>query len=195
MKKQIRPFYSDEHLAAIYPLPYNHAFWEDHRTRVTATVDMVTGWGSGAGWFDGIDLTCGDGAILQRLHDRGIVQRTYFGDLVPAPHLDIQGRVEDTIVAETYPDGSGRSWDLYVCSETLEHLWNPEKVLRDARKLAARAVFSTPIDEGPEHDNPEHYWSWGVDDVCGMLVAAGWTPERFQRLPLSYYNFQIWCCS
>ena len=194
-RRQLRPFWSDEELATIYPAAYDHTRWDDHKVRVAETVNIVAEWAAtkDPAWFDGIDLTSGDGAILRALLGRDVVQKAYYGDLVFADHLDVIGKVEDTLPAHIH--GGGRMWDLYVCSETLEHVQDPDELLRSARRLATHAVFSTPIDETDAHANPEHYWSWGVEDIRAMLEAADWTPEVHKVLPLPYYNFQIWCCS
>jgi 2-polyprenyl-3-methyl-5-hydroxy-6-metoxy-1,4-benzoquinol methylase len=194
-RRQLRPFWSDEELPTIYPAMYDHTRWDDHKVRVARTVEIVTDWWDQSAWYDGIDLTCGDGAILRALQANGVVLKAYYGDLVFADHLDIIGKVENTMPSETYPMDSDRRWDLYICSETLEHVRDPDELLRMSRKLAHHAVFSTPIDETDAHANPEHYWSWSVEDIHAMLVAAGWTPEVHKVLPLPYYNFQIWCCS
>jgi hypothetical protein len=191
MRRQLRPFYTDEELAGVYPAMYDHTRWDDHVKRVSQTVDIVMRWGAGRKWFDGIDLTCGDGAILRALQANGTVQTTYYGDLVHADHLDVIGKVEDTMSGELLMD----KWDLYICSETLEHVQDPDTLLRNARALARNAVFTTPIDETPEYGNPEHYWGWGLEDIHDMLVDAGWSPEPAVVLDLPFYKFQVWCCS
>lgn len=197
MRRQLRPFYSDDELADVYPKMYDHSKWDDHKLRVSRTIDIVASWGRSQHWYDGIDLSCGDGAILKGLQSAGIVERAYFGDLVFADHLDVIGKIEDTLplhVKVNLPDKDLR-WDLFICSETLEHVVDPDKLLSEARRLAKNAVFTTPIDEGPEHGNPEHYWSWGINDIKQMLEAANWNPVSVITLPLPYYQFQVWCCS
>jgi hypothetical protein len=192
VRRQLRPFYTDEELAGVYPAMYDHTRWDDHVERVARTVEIVTWWGETKGWYDGVDLTCGDGAILRALLTNGTVQTAYYGDLVFADHLDVVGRVEDTLPAHTVPN---RPTDLYICSETLEHVQDPDTLLRQVRAMAANAVFTTPVDETEVHGNPEHYWGWGVDDVRAMLVEAGWDPKRLTVLDLPFYKFQVWCCS
>jgi hypothetical protein len=189
---QLRPFYTDEELATVYHRPYDHTRWDEHRRRVAATVDIVTRWGKDRGWYDGIDLTCGDGAILRALVANGTVQTAYYGDLVHADHLDVVGRVEDTLPAHTV---LGRPRDLYVCSETLEHLRDPAGLLENARALASHMVLTTPVDETAAHENAEHYWSWSVEDVRDMLELAGWTVQGLDLLAMDHYVYQVWCCS
>lgn len=195
MRQQLRPFYSDDQLFDVYPETYDHSKWDDHRRRVQQTVDIVAKWGLPKRWYDAIDLSCGDGAIVTRLQAAGVVEYTCLGDLVYAPHLDVIGKIEDTLPLHVRPGGEERRWDLFVCSETLEHVVDPDALLRQARLLASNAVFTTPISETPEHGNPEHYWSWDMNDVKTMLEAAGWEPVSCTVLPLPYYQFQVWCCS
>lgn len=199
--KQLRPFYTDEELAALYATPYDHTRWDDHKVRIQRTVEIATVFGGTYGrWQSGIDLTCGDGAILSRLVAGGVLQYGYFGDMVQMagpPYLDVIGRVEDTIVTHMAEAGRTPPYDLYVCSETLEHVRDPWALLANARQLADYMVLSTPIDEADDVGNPEHYWSWGVDDVMHMLRDAGWTVDDndVTVLPLPFYQFQVWCCT
>lgn len=198
MIKQLRPFYTDAELARVYASPYDHTRWNDHKSRVASTIEITSRWGRGKGWQHGVDLTCGDGAILGGLVDAGVLLGAYYGDMVQMagpPYLDVIGRVEDTIVAHIAEAGRPAPYDLYVCSETLEHVQDPAALLANARRLADHMVLSTPVDEADDVDNPEHYWSWGIADVAGLLEAAGWRPQRLEVLPLPFYQFQVWCCS
>lgn len=197
--RQLRPFYTDEELAAVYPAAYDHTRWDDHRQRVARTIEIATVFaGAHTPWEDGIDLTCGDGAILTGLLANGTLARAYYGDLVQMagpPYLDVIGRVEDTILAHMATGDRPPPWDLYVCSETIEHVRDPWALLANARRLADCMVLSTPIDEADDVGNPEHYWSWGLADVREMLLEAGWSVDDAVVLPLPFYQFQVWCCT
>lgn len=85
--------------------------------------------------------------------------------------------------------------DVYICSETLEHLEDPDAVLRKIRGKSGHLVLTTPDSEAT-NENPEHYWSWGTGDLESMLHAAGWTGSVELFTPdIDYYTFQIWTCS
>ena len=95
------------------------------------------------------------------------------------------------------PTSGAPSVDLWILSETLEHLDDPELVLRLIRERAKALVLSTPV--GADGDtNPEHLWSWSADDVAEMLEAAGWTVQLHKVLEHpagGIYSFGLWGCS
>ena len=180
MRKRLRPAYSPDELAAIYPAPHQHNRWRDHVLRVNLTVEVCR-------WFTPVrraaDLSCGDGAILQALD----AETRIFGDF--APGYDICGPIEDTV-------RDLGDVDLFVCSETLEHLDDPDAVLWDIRARTSALVLSTPVGEIHEDRNPEHYWGWDEDGVELMLHKANFTPEVFTllRVPGLDVTYQIWGC-
>jgi hypothetical protein len=195
VRVQLREFHTPERLAEIYAKPYDHTRWEDHKIRVARTIEIATEFGDGYWWQDGIDLSCGDGAILDELRSNLTVQKAYFGDMVQMagpPWLDVIGPIETTLPAHIRERGR---YNLFVCSETLEHVQDPDELLRGARRLADHMVLSTPIAETHAHGNEEHYWSWEVSDVEEMLHNAGWLECDVTILPLGFYDFQIWICS
>lgn len=181
MIRRFRPKYSDEELAELYPAPHEHTQWPDHRLRVATTIALAKIW------FEPksvADLSCGDGAILASF--AGQTDALYFGDI--AGGYTYHGPIEETI--EQIP-----RVDLYVCSETLEHLDDPPTVLKQIRAKAAHLVLSTPNDEQSDA-NPEHYWGWDVDDVRGLLKGAGFTPVILSTVGFddTKYGYQIWLC-
>lgn len=178
-RRRVRPAYSDEDLAALYGARYDHTRWPDHRIRVDATAALIHAFAGPVG--RAADLSCGDGAILARIHAAEKVH----GDLTPG--WELTGPCQDTITALD-------PVDLLVCSETLEHLDDPDAYLAAARGKAATLVLSTPMDEPDPDTNPEHYWAWGADDVEQMLRAAGWCPNVMTRLYLSHFycDYQLW---
>lgn len=181
-RRRLRPAYTPDELARIYAAPHDHTRWDDHRLRVGATIEAAR-WFTNRGDVHTVgDLSCGDVAIARALD----VDRLVLGDY--APGYAYTGPIEDTV--EQIP-----SVDLFICSETLEHLDDPDTVLKQIRAKTSRLVLSTPIDAG--HDpNPEHYWSWARTDVEHMLTAAGFTVEVFMavdpRPAGRYYCFGIW---
>jgi hypothetical protein len=193
MRRQLRPFYSAEELARVYDHPYDHRHWSDHRDRVAFTADLLGHMRPKSV----ADLSCGDGAIV-RYANLGDIP-TFLGDYagvpmsaasnVPGPGIDICGPIEETIhLIEPV--------DVFVCSETLEHIEDPDGLLRDIRAKASRLLLSTPSGES-DANNPEHYWGWNTTDIDIMLKAAGWTDSAVQlrSWPPHYYTFQIWICS
>jgi hypothetical protein len=114
--------------------------------------------------------------------------RYIYGDLVHDVKNHLVGPIEETVFKL-------EPVDLFVCSETLEHLDDPDRVLALIRKRTKYLLISTPI--GEYHtENPEHYWGWDVDGVRAMVDKAGFKPLVINELylPGRYYDFQIWAC-
>ena len=159
-----------------------HTNWADHIVRVQATIATARYFEK---WSDTVaDLSCGDETIINALD----ISTKYSGDY--APGYEYVGPIEKTI--DEIP-----SVDLFICSETLEHLDDPDFVLRKIRQTTNFLVLSTP--NGEDNDsNPEHYWGWNNEDVKAMLVQAGFEPVIYQELnffePQNIYNYQIWGC-
>lgn len=195
MRTRLRPAYTPEELEQVYPRTYNSTTHVDHLIRVEATA-AVGSWfthreahrGSRVGRV--ADLSCGDRAVATALWKHMSPGETdwVFGDLVYSPYNHYTGPIEQTI--EQIPPV-----DLFILSETLEHLDDPDAVLHRIRVKTRFLLLSTPIGETGT-DNPEHYWGWDVDGVAETLARAGFNPLVCNRLELidRYYDFQIWAC-
>jgi hypothetical protein len=183
MRTRLRPTYSDEDLAAIYAAPHRHDQWVDHLVRVQATLALGP-WLRSRGATSVADLSCGDATIARGLG----MEHVLLGDY--APGYPFSGPLERNLDLIDHHD-------VYGCSETIEHLDDPDLALRKIRAKADHLILSTPIDETVEDGNPEHYWGWGVEDMREMLVAAGFDPqvEMVLRFPRMVYDFQIWGCA
>lgn len=179
MRVRLRPAYSPEQLANIYRQPHQHTQFLDHRLRVAMTISF-------ASWFTEVksiaDLSAGDAAIINALQ----AEEKYIGDF--APGYQFQGAIDETI--DQIPNV-----DLYICSETIEHLDDPEATLAKIRKKTKYLVVTTPNGED-NNGNPEHYWGWDVEGVRDLLTATGFTPVisnilHFERF---VYDYQFWGC-
>lgn len=184
-RKQLRQFYSPTELASVYTRTYDHTRWPDHIQRVKRTASDLDIFAAEVDARTVADLSCGDGAIVGQ-SEHPWTSRV-LGDYITTGPLE-KGLPELEPV------------DMYVCSETLEHLEDPDLVLRLIREKARHLILSTPVDEISD-ENPEHYWGWGVGDVRAMMQAAGWTPRSVDLFKpqvetiYQYYTFQIWTCS
>lgn len=179
---RLRPAYTPEQLASLYAKPHDHTQWVDHLIRVDVTIAIARGLAGQP--VTAADLSCGDAAIVKALDPR----RSYLGDY--APGYELHGPIEETI--HEIP-----RVDLFVCSETIEHLDDPDKVLKEIRGRAASLVLSTPVDCWND-PNPEHYHAWDREAVEEMLTAAGWQVAYYNALDLrpltGAYCFGIWAC-
>lgn len=184
MRTRLRPAYSPEQLAHVYTTPHDHTRWPDHLLRVDVTIQVARWLAALNGCRSVADLSCGNAAIARSLGMDTVI----LGDF--AAGYEHRGPIEDTI-------GQIPAVDLFVCSETVEHLDDPDAVLRKIRAKARHLVLSTPIDEADD-GNPEHYWGWGTADVGDMLQAAGWQAVSLTEVklrPTWTYDYQIWACA
>lgn len=184
-----------------YPHGYTHQRWPDHVERVAASVDfIVRSIPPETLLYGGVvaDLSCGDAAIAGGVRAKTGC-RLVLADLVDGGQadavmqLDCTGPLEQT-AEHLLADGEA---DLVVCSETIEHLDDPERVLRLLRPKARHLFVSTPLGETTD-DNPEHYWGWDAEGVYDLLTDTGWTPVACERFSPEFagspYTFQFWMC-
>lgn len=182
MRRRLRPAHTPEQLAELYPAPHDHSRWPDHQIRVERTVEVARRLGA-VGTV--ADLSCGSGAIANAVD----AQQHILGDL--AAGYEHTGPLEQTL--EQLP-----AVDLYICTETLEHLDDPDRVLTQIRAKAKALVLSTPVDNWTD-TNVEHYWAWDRWGVEQMLGEAGWTVDAYEVLDFTdqgpyFYRFGIWTC-
>lgn len=188
MIERLRPKYSEEDLKKIYSVPHEHEKWLDHKVRVESTVALARVFtGNADVSISSIgDLSCGDAVIPNRIAEQikeGVVNLR-LGDF--APKYEYCGPIESTIDLVPHVD-------LFVLSETVEHLDDPELVLRKIRDKSSRLIVSTPLSE--ELYNPQHYWRWDKEGFSSLLVSAGWNLVAYQELTFNYlngYGYQIY---
>lgn len=182
MRRQLRPFYTPEQLAQVYNHTYDHTHWEDHKERVAKTISLLDEFAADTKSRTIADLSCGDGAIVRGSRHPWSLKT--LGDYTST------GPIEVALLTQSHVD-------MFLLSETLEHVENPDGLLHSIRAVADHLVLTTP--HGEDHDeNPEHYWGWTTDDLEEMLCAAGWTElthELFTPESSGYYTFQMWRCS
>jgi len=171
--RRLRSPWSSDELAELYPETRDHRQWRGHRIRVEMAAALARSAIPPAGLGIIADLSCGDGAIVDAIGARVVIK----GDL--APGYDVHGPIEKTVRRIKHAD-------LFVCSETLEHLDEPELVLASIRAKATRLLVTTPIGAWFDGDevigNPEHYWAWDREGVEELLVEAGWSVDVFASL-------------
>jgi len=182
----------------VYPQGYKHDRWPDHVERVAASIDFLRRW---SGRFQvAADLSCGDGAILSGLDDS--LEQVFLGDLIGARGDYLLNPRVRVLPAGPLPDSLENlptPVDLYVCSETLEHLDDPDTFLTRLRGHALYLFISTPVDETAESGNLEHYWGWGTADIATLLNGCGWLPLEMEVLVpettrhlSNPYRYQLW---
>jgi hypothetical protein len=176
MIERLRPAWSEEELANIYDHQYDHTRWWDHKIRIRETIrigNLIENLNSIA------DLSAGDGAIINGLDAKTKILGDYF------PGFEYCGKIEDTI--KQIPNV-----DLFISSETLEHVDDPLGMLMSIRAKTKWLLLSTPENNWND-GNPEHYWAWDQDGVKELLEKAGFMPVYVESIPISYTH-QIWIC-
>lgn len=185
MIKKLREFYTAKELAEIYTTPHDHAIYgRGHGIRVNMTIQLAKDMAYQAEAKSVADLSCGNGAIAKALD----VEKTILGDY--AEGYEYSGLLEVNIKKI-------ENVDLYICSESIEHVEDPGSVLTLIRSKSQTLVLSTPIDAWDD-TNEEHYWAWGKQDVEMLLKNAGWTPDVFVMLDTTVfgepYIYGMWGC-
>lgn len=185
MIKQLRPFHSQEVLDAMYAQPHNHhIFGRGHHIRVELTKVLLTELCAYTKATVGADLSCGNAAIIKSAP----LAKVLLGDF--AVGYEYQGPLEETI--QQIPNV-----DVYVCSETLEHVENPPSVLKAIRSKSRSLVLSTPIEKWDD-SLAEHYWAWDREGIENMLENEGWKVVTFNMFDSTVfgepYKYGMWCC-
>lgn len=180
---RLRPRHPDEDLKRIYAKPHDHTKWSDHLLRVDVTASIAQWMGGQYPHLSVADLSCGDAAIVHSLN----FDESHLGDF--APGWQYTGPIEKTI--HQIPNVA-----MFVCSETIEHLDDPDEVLYQIGQKADSLIVSTPIGETADVGNVEHYWGWDTVDVVDMLENAGWdvVVSNVLELPGWTYDYQIHAC-
>jgi hypothetical protein len=180
MIERLRAKYPEKKLQLIYAHQYDHTKWEDHITRIKETIRIGNIVPS---FIDGLktvaDLSAGDGAIINGIN----IDEKILGDYIDS--YKYVGPIEKTIKQIPVVD-------MFIFSETLEHVDNPLEVLKAIRQKTKWLLLSTP-ENNWEDPNPEHYWAWDKDGVQDLLEQAGFEPVYFESIPI-VYTHQIWIC-
>lgn len=184
-RRRLRETPTDAEFAELYPHPHDHLAWgAGHSLRVDATIALGRWFAEQIDAQSIGDLSTGNGSIpfgIGSPFDRAM----HLGDF--APGWDVTGPIEETI--RQIPPV-----DLFVCSETIEHLDDPDSVLAEIRGKCRGLLLSTPIGE-TGNGNPEHVWGWDQEAVGLMLADAGFDVARAVRVDVlipDSYSYMIW---
>jgi len=180
---RLRPRLTPAQMDKVYSMPHDHRrYGRGHGERVAKTIEVAHQFP-----FDVLsvaDLSCGNAAIARSFPDARLV----LGDF--APGYDIMGPIEETILKID-------PVDLFILSETLEHLDDPGDLLCEVRDKTDLLVLSTPVDCWDD-TNQEHYWAWSREGVEELLTDAGFDVLTYDtvdsRLYQEPYCYGIWSC-
>lgn len=185
MIKQLRPFHTQEVLDLMYEQPHNHnLFGRGHFIRVELTKVIYKEMCGRINAKSGADLSCGNAEIINSFP----LDSVFLGDF--APGYRFTGPIEKTI--KEIPNV-----DIFVCSETLEHVEDPSLVIKSIRKKSKSLILTTPIEKWDD-SLAEHYWAWDREGIEELLTEAGWTVVNFVIFDSTVfgepYKYGMWCC-
>ena len=168
-----RRFHAPEALAEIYANPYDPHRWPEHSIRITCTTDIAQRVIDEHGLKTVADLSCGDGSIAKKL------------SVMPSFLSDGQIEIDIDLIDPV---------DLFIFTETMEHLEAPWTILEKIAMKTKWIVLSTPLDEDPAIGNYEHYWSFTETDVHSILLQSGFVDIDVAHLSQDgwTYTYQIW---
>ena len=179
-----------------YQVERHNEQWPDHVARTNVTAGLIA-------WLKPsvvLDPACGDGSLaLAANHIHNF--RAILGDLSQPNIGYVSGRggmdwtysVDDALHTIVRQKGV----DVTILTEILEHVEDPDAILRAAREVSTYLVASSPeMRPGQVDTNHEHLWMFDGDGSLEMLQRAGWNPISKTHLgfPFLEYDFGIWVC-
>lgn len=187
--ERLRPLPTPEQLAAMYATPHDHRLYgRGHDERVEATIALALHHIDQDDRLIVGDLSCGNGEIARRICT-GAPAGLQLGDF--AAGYEYQGPIEQTI--EDLP-----LVDVFVLSETIEHLDDPLDVLLAIRRKTKYLLLSTPL-ECWNDSNGEHVWAWDREGVEQLAASAGFADDAFTSVDSREYGepylYGIWVAS
>lgn len=149
------------------------------------------------------DPACGDATVVMQAHKISPIQHAILGDLSPTTLHEIVPRdlpfSNERHVSDVYVTvGNLDQVDAIVLTEIIEHLEDPDALLRLAATKASWLVASSPIvPDGNDHTE-QHLWAFDVEGYREMLVESGWTPKVWMTANCEDHpyasGFQVWGC-
>ena len=179
MRERVHDRYSDAEFDELYKAPWEQASPDhphlEHCPNPWVYWDLMVAFGKS---FSGVgsiaDMSCGDATVPRALGEHfGVAPM--LGDY--APGYAYTGTLQDTVPLLPVVD-------LYVCTNTVEHLDDPDTDLKLIREHCTEMLLATPVEEWHDHDNG-HYWAWDRDGVEEMAAAAGFTVSAYVELDLT----------
>lgn len=185
-----------------YQVARSNASWWEHRVRTLTTAGLISFLEPGSV----LDPACGDASLVLAASRIRPISRATLVD-ISAPSIAAvaeaitapwEARVGDAVEELEAAARDGRHYDAVILTEFLEHVPDPDQILRLAKPVATWLVASSPLLDDPhrDDDNPEHLWAFDNEGYHDMLMGAGWEPWVYQGLMLhgGHYNFQVWAC-
>lgn len=189
----MRQRYNRDGLVDYTAVQRSNASWTDHVFRTNVTAGLVASLHPASA----MDPACGDGSILLAAAKLTHIPALFLGD-ISVPNIEGISSGDGIITNcgdildsfEKFP-----KTNVVVLTEILEHLPDPDLIVREARAKGDILVASSPLIEANERDdNPEHLWGFDEQGYADLLIDNGWQPIvrsklLFRDFP---YTFQFW---
>ena len=148
----------------------HHLEQPDHKQRLFAAAGFVKEAIS-LGAKTAVDLGCGDGGLLQLLKDSGIKAWGY--DLAQS-NVDYAVNVRGVDARYTDFNSDDIEYgDVAIMTEVLEHMVDPQQVLRDLP--SKYLVASSPYNESDANHYEFHLWAWDKDGYDNLMNLNGYS--------------------
>ncbi len=150
-----------------------------------------------------VEVGCGDGAVLTELGRRKIGGTRIGLDISSSGVRIASGRAE--IARAQVFDGrhiaaADGEYDLAVATHVLEHVPEPEMLLREVLRVARAAIIEVPLERNLSARRPAaraaseaagHLHRFTAGDIQVMIARAGWRidSEIFDPLPPAVHTF------
>lgn len=188
MRQRTNAKFTDSELAIVYN-GYDSSQWMNHRFRVDLSASIINRMIDEWPIESVADLAVGDGRIIGQLLE---VHRVVY-DIAEANIDNLSIECEKTVADIDTSSVEMPEVDLVILSEILEHIENPDQILKNVRSKTKYIFISTPLNEGI-HVNPQHYWVWDDEGVGKMIEEAGF--HKLAYLTFQFFPeqalYQIW---
>jgi 2-polyprenyl-3-methyl-5-hydroxy-6-metoxy-1,4-benzoquinol methylase len=147
----------------------HHLEEDTHKERLHAAASLVN-VAIGMGAKTAVDLGCGDGGLLQLLKNSGIKVWGY--DLLQA-NVDYAVQVRNVDARYTdFVSDDIEYGDVAILTETLEHMIEPHKVVRELPSKFI--VASSPYNESNINHYEFHLWAWDQQGYNNLITQGGY---------------------
>lgn len=130
-----------------------------------------------------LDIGCGSGDQCSLIQDIRPETKVFGIDISPVGILMAQSRypkMNFKIASANKTGFKDNYFDLVICGETLEHLEEPEKAIKEAARIVKkgkRYLISCPFNEDKKTRENEHLWSFDGNDlneICRKYFKKVW---------------------
>jgi hypothetical protein len=193
VRRRTGPPFTREQLDESYrdpppPAGYDHVNLASCPNRWTFH-NVCVAFGEGFGKVGSIaDMSAGDGRIPRSLAAYSGIE-PLLGEYTDKYGYPYVGTLQETVPQLPVVD-------LYVCTNTVEHLNYPDTDLRLIRQHCRNLLLACPIDE--QDAEGQHLWYFTRRGVEDMFEAAGFQRSAYCELDESplweHFKFGIWAC-